>query len=196
MKRIGILGGSSDQATAEYYRLLNRAVSERLGGYNTAEILINSMNFALSEYCVRNGLWDEIGAYLAERALALERAGAELVLCVSNTLHRVADTITAGLSVPFLHIGDPTGEAMRDSGIRRVALLGTRQVMSGDHMKDRYRERFGVEAAVPGDEDQVELDRIIFDELCRGVFKAESKAKYLSVVDELVGRGAEGVVLG
>jgi aspartate racemase len=196
MRRIGILGGSSDQSTAEYYRLLNRAVSERLGGWNTAELLISSMNFARAEYCVRNGLWDEVGAYLAERALALERGGADLIICVSNTLHRVAGTFTAPLSIPFLHIADPTGEAMRTAGLRRVGLLGTKPVMAGDHIKHYYRERFGVEAVVPSEADQDAVDRIIFDELCRGVFTSDSKARYLDVIDELIAEGAEGVVLG
>jgi aspartate racemase len=196
MKRIGILGGSSDQSTAEYYRLLNRAVNERLGGYNTAEVLINSMNFALAERCVRQGLWDEVGAYLADRALALERAGADLLLCVSNTLHRVAPAFTAGLSIPFLHIGDATGEAMRAAGIGRAVLLGTKPVMAGDHMKRHYSERFGVETIVPTEEEQVDIDRVIFDELCRGVFDEDSKARYLAVIDRLRGEGAEGVILG
>lgn len=88
MKRIGILGGSSDQATADYYKQLNGLVNERLGGYHTAELIINSMDFAFSADCVRNGKWDEVGAYLTERAVALERAGADAIICVSNTLHR------------------------------------------------------------------------------------------------------------
>jgi aspartate racemase len=196
MKRIGILGGSSDQATAEYYRLLNRAVNERLGGYNTAELLVSSMNFARAEHGVRNGLWDELGAYLAERALALESAGADLLLCVSNTLHRVAEVFTARLAIPFLHIGDPTGEAMRAAGLRRVVLLGTKQVMSGDHMKRHYAERFGVETVVPTDDEQAEIDRVIFDELCRGEFDDAAKAFYLGVIDRLRADGAEGVILG
>jgi aspartate racemase len=196
MKRIGILGGSSDQSTAEYYRLLNRAVNERLGGWNTAELLVNSMNFATAERCVRNGLWDEVGAYLAERAVALERAGAELLICVSNTLHRAAPTFTAQLTIPFLHIGDPTGEAIRAAGLTRVALLGTKQVMSGDHLRRHFEERFGLEVMVPTEAEQVDVDRVIFDELCRGVFDAGSKARYLAVIDRLRGEGAEGVILG
>lgn len=196
MKRIGILGGSSDQSTAEYYRLLNRTVNERLGGFNTAEVLVNSMNFAVAERCVRQGLWDEVGAYLADRAIALERAGAEMLICVSNTLHRVAPVFTAGLSIPFLHIGDATGEALRAARIGRVALLGTKPVMAGDHMRRYYAERFGVETVAPSEEEQDEVDRIIFDELCRGVFDAGSKARYLAVIDGLRRDGAEGVILG
>ena len=196
MKRLGILGGSSDQATAEYYRRLNLAVNRRLGGWNTAELIISSMNFALSEAWVRSGDWDAAAQYLTDRAQALEGAGAELVLCVSNTLHRVADAFTARLGVPFLHIVDPTATAIRDAGLARVGLLGTKPVMATDFIKRRYLERFGVEVLVPSATDQDAIDRIIFDELCRGQFLAESKARYLAAVDDLVARGARGVVLG
>ena len=142
MKRIGILGGSSDQATTEYYRRLNRAINGRLGGWNTAELLISSMNFALSEAWVRAGDWQAAGRYLADRAEALERGGADLLLCVSNTLHRVADVFTARLTIPFLHIVDPTAAAIRAAGMTRVGLLGTKPVMATDFLKRRYAERF------------------------------------------------------
>jgi aspartate racemase len=196
VKRIGILGGSSDQATAEYYRRLNGAVNRRLGGWNTAELVISSMNFALAEAWVRNGDWNAAAQYLTERAAALERAGADFVLCVSNTLHRVADAFTAGLGIPFLHIVDPTATAIRARGITRVGLLGTKPVMATDYIKRRYAERFGVEILVPPPADQEDLDRIIFDELCRGHFLPDSKQRYLGCVDALGARGASGVILG
>ena len=196
MKTIGILGGSSDQATADYYRRINKAVNQRLGGWNTGEILIYSMNFATAEHFVRNGLWEEAGAYLADKAQRLERAGAGLLMCVSNTLHRVADVFTKGLAIPFLHIADPTGEAMRAAGLARVALLGTKPVMSTDFLKRRYRDKFGVDVLAPAEDEQDLVDRIIFDELCRGAFRAESKAAYLRIVDRLRASGAEGVILG
>ena len=190
MKRIGILGGSSDQATAEYYRRLNLGVNRRLGGWNTAELVISSMNFALAEAWVRSNDWDAAAQYLTDRAQALERAGADLVLCVSNTLHRVADRFTAGLGIPFLHIVDPTAAAIRAAGFTRVGLLGTKPVMATDYLKRRYAERFGVEVLVPPPTDQDELDRIIFDELCRGKFLPGSKARYLACVDGLMASGA------
>ena len=196
MKTIGILGGSSDQATADYYRRINQAVNQRLGGWNTGEILIFSMNFALSEHFVRQDLWEEAGAFLAERAARLENAGAGLIICVSNTLHRVADAITARLTIPFLHIADPTGEAIRAAGLSRVALLGTKPVMAKPFLKDRYRDRFGIDILTPAPAEQDHIDRIIFDELCRGMFLPESKAEYLAIIDRLRGEGAEGVILG
>ena len=196
MKRIGILGGSSDQATADYYRRLNAAVNRRLGGWHTAELVITSMDFAFSEDCVRRGCWDEMAVYLADRAAALERAGADLLLCVSNTLHRVADRFTAAVRIPFLHIVDPTGEAIRRAGLPRVALLGTKPVMATDYLQRRYAERFGVETLVPEPADQEAIDRIIFDELCRGRLMPESRALYLRIIDDLAARGAQGVILG
>lgn len=196
VKRIGILGGSSDQATAEYYRRLNQAVNRRLGGWNTAELLISSMNFALAERWVRGGDWDAAARDLAERAAGLERAGAELLICASNSLHRVADAFTARLTIPFLHIVDPTADAIRASGLGRVGLLGTKPAMAADYLKRRFAERFGIEILVPPEGEQEAVDRIIFDELCRGRFLPESKARYLAIVDGLAATGAGGVILG
>jgi aspartate racemase len=196
MKRIGILGGSSDQATADYYRRLNKAANDHLGGWNTAELLISSMNFAFSAECVRNDRWDDLAAYLSERACALERAGAEMLICVSNTLHRVADSFTSAISIPFLHIVDPTAQAILRAGLHKAALLGTKPVMATHHVKSRYTDRFGIDIIVPESAEQDIVDRIIFDELCRGRFTASSKLTYLEIIDRLNTRGAQGVILG
>src|SRR5215469_2025763 len=196
MKRIGILGGSSDQATADYYRRLNQAVNERLGGWHTCEMVINSMDFAFSAACVREERWSELGCYLAERAKALERAGAELLFCVSNTLHRAAPTFTAGLSIPFLHIVDPTAAAIRAKSLTCVGLLGTKPVMATDFLIRRYSDKFGIETIVPENEEQDVVDRIIFEELCRGRFTAASKATYLDIMSRMQARGAQGIILG
>jgi aspartate racemase len=196
MRRIGVLGGSSDQATADYYRRLNKAANDRFGGWNTAEVIISSMNFAFSRDCAVNGKWDDLAAYLSERTIALERAGADLVLCASNTLHRVADKFTRNMSIPFLHIVDPTAQAILNAGLKRVALLGTKTTMASDFLTGRYAGRFGIEILVPESDEQDFLDRIIFEELCRGQLNPRSKAAYLGVVDKLHARGAEGVILG
>jgi len=196
MKRIGILGGSSDQATADYYRRLNAAVNARLGGSNTAEVIINSMNFQFAADGVHQNRWNELGVYLAARAKALEVAGAEVLLCVSNTLHRMAPVFTAGLSIPFLHIVDPTGAAIKARGFKNAALLGTKAAMSGTWLQQRYAENFGIKIVVPGPAAQDVMDRIIFDELCRGHFTPDSKAYYLEAVARLHDQGAEAVILG
>lgn len=196
MKTIGVLGGMSDQATAEYYRLINQAVNARLGGWNTAEVIISSVNFGNIERFVRTGAWDDAGHYLAMKAQGLERAGTDLLICVSNTLHRVSGTFTAGLSIPFLHIADPTGEAIRAAGLARVALLGTKPVMSASYLRDYYTQHFDCEILVPDEKEQAEVDRIIFDQLVRRDLRPESKAIYLEVIDRLRSRGAQGVILG
>jgi aspartate racemase len=195
VKRIGILGGSSEHSTADYYRRLNAAINMRLGGLNTAELLISSMNFALSADCVHENRWRELGAYLAERAKALQRAGADLLICSSNTLHLVADQFCEGLQMPFLHIADPTATAMVSAGVRRAALLGTLPVMSTESFPRRYEAR-GVEIMVPRPDEQAVIHRIIYDELCLGCIRDESRLRYLEIVDALVSRGATGVVLG
>ena len=195
-KTIGVLGGMSNQATGEYYRLLNLNLNERLGGWDNGEIVIVSVNFGNIESFVRNDRWDEANAYLADKVDRLERAGADLVICVSNTMHRVVEPIMAERGTPFIHIADPTGEAIRRAGIYRVGLLGTTPVMRSLKLRDRYHERFGAELVVPIEPDQVIVDRIIFDELVRGELRDESKREYMRIVGELRERGAEGVILG
>lgn len=196
MKTIGVLGGMSQTATAEYYRLINERVNRRLGGWNAAEMIISSVNFARIEHCVRNGLWEEGGAYLAGKAQGLERAGADFIMCASNTMHRVSDVFMAGLRIPLLHIVDPTGRAIRDHGLEKVGLLGTRPVMASSYLSDRYAEKFGIETLVPDAEEQSVVDRIIFDELVHRILKPESKQVYLEIIDRLRARGAQGLILG
>ena len=196
MKTIGILGGMSDQATAEYYRRINRAVNARLGGWDIAEMVIQSVNFGNIEHYVRNDLWDEAAAYLRVKAQGAERAGADVLICVSNTLHRVADTIKANIGIPFIHIADPTGAAICAAGLKKISLLGTRPVMSASYLQDHYRQHHGVDIVTPNEEEQHRIDRIIFDELCRGIIEPESKAFYLATCERLKLAGAQGVILG
>ena len=195
-KTIGVLGGMSNQATGEYYRLLNKKLNDRLEGWDNAEIVVVSVNFGNIEFFVRNDRWDEAQAYLADKADRLERAGADLVICVSNTMHRVVEPIMAGRKTPFIHIADPTGKAIRKAGISRVGLLGTMPTMTSAELRDKYQKSCGVEVIAPTPADSEIVDRIIFNELVRGELSAESKREYLRIVGELRGRGAEGVILG
>ena len=195
-KTIGVLGGMSNQATGEYYRLLNRKLNVRLDGWDNGEIVIVSVNFGNIEYFVRNDCWDEAHAYLAEKVDRLERAGADLVICVSNTMHRVVEPIMAERKTPFIHIADPTGRAIGKAGLGRVGLLGTMPVMKSLELRSRYQDGFGVEVVAPTQADMEIVDRIIFNELVRGEMRVDSKREYLRIVGELRGRGAEGVILG
>lgn len=196
IKTIGILGGMSNQATMEYYRLINQAVNDRLGGWDIAETVIVGVNFGNVEYFVRNNLWTEAGEYLAIKARAAERAGADLLVCVSNTMHCVADRFTQDLRIPFIHIADPTGRAVRAAGFGRVGLLGTKPVMAAPYLRDYYGHKFGIEIVVPSEEDQAGVDGIIFNELVRRELRSGSKEFYLAVCDRLRARGAQGVILG
>jgi len=195
-KTVGVLGGMSNQATAEYYRLLNERLNEQLGGWDNGEIVIVSVNFGNIEHFVRQGEWHAARLYLAGKVDALERAGADVVVCVSNTMHQVVVPIMADRATPFIHIADPTGEAVRRADLTRVALLGTMPVMRSAELAQRYRERFGVEVMAPSDADASVVDRIIFDELVRRDLRPASKAEYLRVITALRVEGAQGVILG
>ena len=195
-RTIGVLGGMSNQATGEYYRLLNERLNARHGGWDNGEIVVVSVNFGNIEHFVRHDRWADAKTYLAEKVERLERAGAEVIVCVSNTMHRVVEPIMAERTIPFIHIADPTGEAIRQAGLTRVALLGTMPVMGSAELAKRYAERFGVEIMVPSDPDKAVIDRIIFDELVRRDLRAESKAEYLRIIDILRLAGAQGVILG
>ena len=195
-RTIGILGGMSNQATGEYYRLLNEGLNARLGGWDNAEVVIVSVNFGNIEYFVRNDDWAAAEVYLAAKVDALEQAGAELILCVSNTMHRVVEPIMAKRKIPFIHIADPTGEAIRGAGLHKVALLGTMPVMRSQDLARRFRDRYGVDLLTPNDDDAVMIDSIIFNELVRRDLRPESRLAYLSTIAKLREAGAEGVILG
>ena len=195
-KTIGILGGMSNQATGEYYRMLNERLNVRLGGWDNGEIVIVSVNFGNIEHFVRQGRWDEAQSYLSEKIDRLEHAGVDVILCVSNTMHRVVEPLMADRAVPFIHITDPTGNAIKRAGLHTVGLLGTMPVMCSDELRARYRDRFGIEIVTPSDFDREIIDRIIFNELVRRDLRDSSKREYLRVVSALRAKGAEGIILG
>ena len=195
-KTIGILGGSSNEATVEYYQGLNARLNAVYGGWDNAEIVIVSVNFGNIEALLREDRWDDLSRYLAEKIDRLEAAGVDLVVSVSNTLHRAVAPIMEKRRTPFLHIADPTGEAIRAAGLERVGLLGTGATMRSPLFAERFRRRFGFETIAPGEADMEIVDRIIFDELVRRKLRPESKAEYIRVIEALRARGAQGVILG
>ena len=196
MKTIGLVGGMSWESSAHYYRIINEAVKARLGGLHSARCILASIDFADIEPLQRAGRWDEAGAILNEAALGLERAGAELLLVCANTMHKVADQMMRGVRAPLVHIADVTAERVIAAGIRRVALLGTRYTMEQDFYRRRLADGFGLEVLVPGAADRDEVNRIIFEELVLGRIEPRSKARYVAIMEDLVGAGAEGVIAG
>jgi len=196
MKTIGVIGGMSWESSAEYYRLLNRYAKVRLGGHHNASSLMLTVDFADVEALQREGAWDALGVRMAAAAAQLERGGAQIVMLATNTMHRVAASIESAISIPFLHIADPTGTALKTAGVTRAGLLGTRYTMEQDFYAGRLRERHGIEAVVPDESDRADVHRIIYDELCHGIVKAESRRVYQRVIEELKARGAQAVILG
>jgi aspartate racemase len=196
MKTLGLIGGMSWESTQLYYRMLNEAVKQRLGGLHSAQLVLYSVDFHEIEVLQRDGDWDEAGRRLADVARALAAAGAQgLVLC-TNTMHKVADAIEAAVTLPLLHIADPTGDALRAAGHHRVGLLGTRFTMEQAFYVERLRARHGLEVLLPPPEDRELVHRVIYDELCLGEVKDTSREAYRAVMQRLVQRGADSLILG
>jgi aspartate racemase len=196
MKTIGIIGGMSWESSTEYYRLLNRHAKARLGGHHNARSVLLTVDFAEVEALQRAGDWAALGTQMADAAQQLERGGADLVILATNTMHRVYGSIEQAISIPFLHIADPTGSALREAGVERVGLLGTRYTMEQTFYTGRLRERYGLETIVPDEAQRVDVHRIIYDELCHGSVRDASRAVYQQVIESLAARGAQAVILG
>jgi aspartate racemase len=196
MKTLGLLGGMSSESTAIYYRLLNEGVNARQGGLAAAKLILWSFDFADVAARQTAGDWDGLTRMLADAASALERAGADAVMICANTMHKMADQVQAAIGVPLLHIADATGAAIQATVSRRPALLATRYAMEQDFISGRLLDRFGIDALIPGEVDRIELHRIIYEELCKGVVKPESKTAFLAIIADLRAQGADGVILG
>ncbi|HEV2640722.1 MAG TPA: aspartate/glutamate racemase family protein [Actinocrinis sp.] len=195
MKKIGLLGGMSWQSTAEYYRLLNELAAEKLGGLHSAECVLYSVDFAGIERLQVEGRWDEAGAVLAEAAAAVERAGAQVLLICTNTMHKVADQVQAAIRIPLLHLADASARAVSAQGISCVGLLGTAFTMEQDFYRGRL-EQHGLKVLVPDAPGRELVHRVIYEELCLGIVRDESRVGYQQVIGELVAAGAEGIILG
>ena len=196
MKRLGLIGGMSWESTHTYYRLLNEGVRQRLGGLHSAELLIHSVDFQPIELLQRSGDWAAAGAILAEVASGLQSAGATALLLCTNTMHKVAPVIEAAVDIPLIHIADATALAIRREGFRRVALLGTRFTMEESFYRQRLTESGELEVMLPEAGERQFIDRVIFDQLCRGEIRSQSRLTYQRVIEKLVGAGAEAIVLG
>ena len=195
MKTLGLIGGMSWESTVPYYRQINQRVNQHLGGLHSAKIILYSVDFQQIEALQRSGDWPQAGRLLAEAAQALHRAGAEgLVLC-TNTMHKVAAAISAATPLPLLHIADATAQQIRQHGLRRIGLLGTRFTMEQDFYKARLAEQ-GIEVLIPDQAGRDLVHQVIYEELCLGHIKADSRLAYQRIIADLVAAGAEGVILG
>lgn len=193
---LGLIGGMSWESSAEYYRLINEGVRDRLGGLRSARILMWSFDFAEIEALQHAGRWDDAAALLVEAARRLERGGAECLVICTNTMHRMADAVQAAVGLPLLHIADPTAARIRAAGLRRVGLLGTAFTMEQDFYRGRLEARHGLEVLVPDAEDRAVVHRIIYEELVQGRVEPSSREAYRAVIARLIERGAEAVILG
>ncbi|MEN5315025.1 aspartate/glutamate racemase family protein [Pseudomonas koreensis] len=195
MRTIGLIGGMSWESSAEYYRLINQQVRDRLGALRSAQILMYSVDFGPVEQAQHAGRWDEAAAILVDAARRLEAGGAECVVLCTNTMHKVAEQIQAAISIPFLHIAEPAAQAALDIDAHTVGLLGTAFTMEQDFLKQRLIAR-GLTVLVPDTAERKDVHRIIYDELCVGVISAESRKLYQRVIESLTARGAQAIILG
>jgi aspartate racemase len=196
VKTIGLIGGMSWESTVPYYQDINRAIGARLGGLHSAKIVLYSVEFQEIERLQHAGRWDEAGVILAQAARAVRRAGADVIVLCTNTMHKVAPQIEAAVDVPFLHIADATAARVKAAGVSRVGLLGTRFTMEESFYRGRLESQHGLEVLVPPEDARALVHRVIYEELCLGQVREDSRRAFQAVVAGLAARGAEGVILG
>jgi aspartate racemase len=196
MKTIGLLGGMSWESTELYYRWINEAVKQKLGGLHSARIAMVSVDFEEIEKLQHHNQWDEAGAVLAKAAQQVEAAGADFLLICTNTMHKVAPQIERAINIPILHLADATAQRIKAKGMKRVGLLGTNFTMEQEFYKGRLVSKHGLNVIVPSAPDRQIVHRIIYDELCLGIVKEESRQEYLRIMAQMQEEGAEGIIEG
>lgn len=195
MKTIGLIGGMSWESTVTYYQMINEGIKDSLGGLHSAKVLLYSVDFFEIEALMSRGAWDDAAELLGDVAQRLEAAGADMILICTNTLHKVAPQVQSRIRVPLVHIAEAAAEELLSKGITRVGLLGTKYTMTQEFYREKLTER-GIDVLIPEGEEIDLVNRVIFDELCLGVVKEDSKAAYLKVIANLQARGAQGILLG
>lgn len=195
MKTIGLIGGMSWESTVTYYQIINNTVKQELGGLHSAKILLYSVDFAEIEECQSNGEWEKSAEILADAAQNLQKAGADFIVICTNTMHKVASQIQEKISIPIIHIADATAEELKKNNIKNVALLGTKYTMTQDFYKERIKNN-GINVIIPNEADIELVNNIIYEELCLGEIKEESRKQYIRIIGEMKEKGAEGVILG
>ena len=196
MKTIGLIGGMSWESTAEYYRIINEAVKERLGGFHSAKIVMYSVDFKEIRELQLEARWDEATNLMIDAARRVEKGGADFVLICTNTMHKMAEEVEASIGIPLLHIADVTAERIISSGLKKVGLLGTAFTMEQDFYKGRLIDKYGLEVVIPSQIERKVVDNIIFNELCLGEIKDSSREQIKTIMGNLVDDGAQGIILG
>lgn len=196
MKQLGLIGGMSWESTQSYYQLINQTVKAKLGGLHSAKLCLYSVDFAEIAELQAAGDWQKMTTILAVAAISLKRAGSDAIVICTNTMHKISDEISAASGLPVLHIADATAKRLKDDGVKRIALLGTRFTMQQDFYKARLQDLHGIEVITPNCDQQTLVHHIIYDELCRGEVNASSRQTYLDIINSLYQQGAEGVILG
>ena len=196
MKTIGLIGGMSWESSVEYYRIINETVRARRGALHSAKCVMYSVDFAEIAAFQHQGRWKEATELMIDAAGRVERGGADFVLICTNTMHKMADDVRRNIGIPLLHIADATAAEIRERGLERVGLLGTKFTMEEDFYKGKLIEKHGLEVLIPDGEEREAVHRVIYDELCVGEIRETSRKRYVAVVENLVGRGAQGVILG
>ena len=195
MKTIGLIGGMSAESTVTYYKVINSVVNQKLGGFHSAKCLLYSVDFDEIERCQMNGEWEKSGEILADAARRLQKGGADFLVLCTNTMHKVAHAIQSAVNIPFLHIAEATARRVKDAGIGRVCLLGTAFTMEEGFYKD-VLARNGIDVIVPDADDRKTVNDVIYGELCHGIIKDESRAKFVGIINKAAALGARGAILG
>ncbi|MED3647405.1 aspartate/glutamate racemase family protein [Halalkalibacterium halodurans] len=195
MRTIGLIGGMSWESSAEYYRIINKEVKNKLGGLHSAKCLLYSVDFDEIERFQAAGDWDQAGERLGNVAFALEKAGADFIVLCTNTMHKVTSHIEEKIQIPILHIADATANQIQKSTIQTVGLLGTSYTMEQDFYKSRIESR-GIKVITPTKRERDMINKVIYEELCVGRIRPSSKKYYEEVMNRLVAHGAEGIILG
>ncbi len=196
MKTIGLIGGMSWESSLEYYRIINETAKAKLGGLHSAKCIMYSVDFAEIEVLQRQDRWAEASQLMVAAAQSLERAGADFIVICTNTMHKSVDDIQCNTQIPLLHIADATAEKVKSAGLKKIGLLGTRFTMEHDFYKGRLIDKYGLAVITPDDSEREVIHRVIYDELCLGVIKQESKEQYVKIMERLVRAGAQGIILG
>ena len=196
MKTIGLIGGMSWESSIEYYRIINEMTKAKLGRLHSGKSIMVSVDFAEIEILQHQGRWAEAAEILMEAAKDLENGGANFIVLCTNTMHKVADELEASVKIPLLHIADATAQRVKDSGIQKIGLLGTRFTMEEEFYKDRLSQKYGLHVSIPNAEEREIVHRVIYEELVLGKIVPRSKEQYIGIMERMVDQGAEGIILG